>query len=74
MDDLMFIRSSFMRRMISSVINKMIAKQKYGITVNVDDIQAKWSDKEQKVRVHLEIDAEIPKADLIDILKNAGIL
>lgn len=74
MDDLMFIRSSFMRRMISSVINKMIVKQKYGITVNVDDIQAKWSDKEQKVRVHLEIDAEIPKADLIDILKNAGIL
>lgn len=72
MDDLMFIRSSFMRRIISSVINKMLAKQKYGITVSVDDIQAKWSDKEQKVRVHLEIDAEIPKADLMDILKSVG--
>lgn len=70
----MLIRSSFMRRIISSVINKMIAKQKYGITVNVDDIQAKWSDKEQKVKVHLELDAEIPKADLMDILKNAGML
>lgn len=70
----MLIRSSFMRRIISSVINKMIAKQKYGITVSVDDIQAKWSDKEQKVKVHLELDAEIPKADLMDILKNAGLL
>ena len=70
----MLIRSSFMRRIISSVINKMISKQKYGITVNVDDIQAKWSDKEQKVKVHLELDAEIPKADLMDILKNAGML
>lgn len=74
MEDLMLIRSSFMRRIISSVINKMIAKQKYGIKVDVDDIQAKWSDKEQKVRVHLELDAEIPKADLMDILKNAGML
>lgn len=72
MEDLMLVRSSFMRRIISSVINKMIAKQKYGIKVDVDDIQAKWSDKEQKVKVHLEIDAEIPKADLMDILKSAG--
>lgn len=70
----MLIRSSFMRRIISSVINKMIAKQKYGIKVDLDDIQAKWSDKEQKVKVHLELDAEIPKADLMDILKNAGML
>lgn len=37
------------------------------------DIQAKWSDKEQKVKVHLELDAEMPKADLMDILKKAGI-
>ena len=29
-------------------INKAIAKQKYGIKVNLDDIRAEWSDKEQK--------------------------
>ena len=40
MEDLMLIRSSFMRRIISSAINKAIAKQKYGITVNLDDIRA----------------------------------
>ena len=57
MEDLMLIRSSFMRRIISSAINKVIAKQKYGITVNLDDIRAEWSDKEQKVKVHLELDA-----------------
>lgn len=50
-----------------------IAKQKYGITVNLDDIRAEWSDKEQKVKIHLELDAEMPKADLMDILKKAGI-
>lgn len=71
MEDLMLIRSSFMRRIISSAINKAIAKQKYRIKVNLDDIQAKWSDKEQKMTVHLELDAEMPKADLIDILKRA---
>ena len=69
MEDLMLIRSSFMRRIISSAINK----QKYGIKVNLDDIRAEWSDKEQKVKVHLELDAEMPKADLVDILKKAGI-
>lgn len=66
MEDLMLIRSSFMRRIISSAINKAIAKQKYGIKVNLDDIRAEWSDKEQKVKVHLELDAEMPKADLIN--------
>lgn len=73
MEDLMLIRSSFMRRIISSAINKVIAKQKYGITINLDDIRAEWSDKEQKVKVRLELDAEMPKADLMDILKKAGI-
>lgn len=73
MEDLMLIRSSFMRRIISSAINKAIAKQKYGIKVNLDDIRAEWSDKEQKVKVHLELDAEMPKADLMDILKKAEI-
>ncbi len=73
MEDLMLIRTSFMRRLISRAINKVIAKQNYGITVNLDDIQASWSDKEQKVKVHLELDAEIPKADLVDILKQAGL-
>ena len=43
------------------------------IPVNLDDIRAEWSDKEQKVKVHLELDAEMPKADLMDILKKAGI-
>ena len=62
MEDLMLIRSSFMRRIISSAINKVIAKQKYGIKVNLDDIRAEWSDKEQKMKVHLEQDAEMPKA------------
>ena len=73
MEDLMLIRSSFMRRIISSAINKAIAKQKYSITVNLDDIRAEWSDKEQKVKVHLELDAEMPKGDLMDILKKVGI-
>ena len=73
MEDIMLIRSSFMRRIISSAINKAIAKQRYGINDNQEEIRAEWSDKEQKVKVHLELDAEMPKADLVDILKKAGI-
>ena len=45
-----------------------------GVEVELKDIQANWQDKEQKVHVHLELDADVTKAQLNDILKNAGVL
>ena len=66
MEDIMLIRSSFMRRIISQIINKALKKLK--------EAQVNWVDKEQKLRVHLELNAEVTKAQLNDILKKAGVL
>ena len=74
MEDIMIIRSSFMRRIISKIINKALKKQMPGVEVDLKDIQANWQDKEQKVHLHLELDADITKAQLNDLLKNAGVL
>ena len=54
MEDIMIIRSSFMRRIISQIINKALKKQMPGVEVELKDIQANWLEKEQKAHVHLE--------------------
>ena len=74
MEDIMIIRSSFMRRIISQIINKALKKQMPGVEVELKDIQENWQDKVQNVHLHLELDADITKAQLNDILKNAGVL
>ncbi len=70
----MLIRSSFMRRIISQIINKVLKKQMPGLEVGLKDIQVNWSDKEQKVKVHLELDADMTKAQLVEILKKADVI
>ena len=57
MEDIMLIRSSFMRRIISQIINKALKKQAPGVEVELKEAQVNWVDKEQKLRVHLELDA-----------------
>ena len=74
MEDIMIIRSSFMRRIISQIINKALKKQMPGVEVELKDIQANWLDKEQKVHLHLELDADITKPQLMDILKKADVI
>ena len=74
MEDIMLIRSRFMRRIISQIINKALKKQTPGVEVELKEAQVNWVDKEQKLRVHLELDAEVTKAQLNDILKKAGVL
>ena len=70
----MVIRSGFMRRIISRVISKAVKKQMPGLEVQVDEIQASWSEKDQKMKVHLALDAEMTKAQLNDILQKADLL
>ena len=55
MEDIMLIRSSFMRRIISQIINKALKKQAPGAEVELKEVQVNWVDKEQKLRVHLEL-------------------
>ena len=74
MEDIMLIRSGFMRRIISEIINKALKKQFPGVKVELKDAQANWSEKEQKATVHLELDAEVTKAQLTEILKKANVI
>lgn len=74
MEDIMLIRSSFLRRIISQVINKGLKKQFPGVELELKDAQANWSEKEQKMKVHLELDAEVTKAQLVDILKKNHVI
>lgn len=69
MEDIMLIRSSFLRRIISQVINKILKKQLPGT-----EVQANWSEKEQKLKIHLVVDAEMTKSQLMDILKKADVI
>ena len=70
----MLIRSSFLRNLISKVINKALKKQFPGVEVQLKEIQVNWSEKEQKMKVHLELDGEATKAQLTDILQKADVL
>lgn len=47
MEDIMLIRSSFMRRIISQIINKALKKQTPGVEVELKEAQVNWVDKEQ---------------------------
>lgn len=70
----MLIRSSFLRRIISQIINKMLKKQLPGTEVQLGEVQANWSEKEQKLKIHLVVDAEMTKPQLMDILKKADVI
>ena len=74
MEDIMLIRSGFMRRIISEIINKMLRKRLPGTEVQLGEVQANWNEKEQKLKVHLVVDAEMTKAQFNDILKKNGLI
>ena len=74
MEDIMLIRSSFLRRIISQIINKILKKQLPGTEVQLGEVQANWSEKEQKLKIHLVVDAEMTKPQLMDILKKADVI
>ena len=75
MEDIMHVQSAFLRRVIAQAINK--AAQKQGCRsaeVKLNDIFAGYSEEEKKIHVHLDIDAEMSKEDLMMILKKAEVL
>lgn len=74
MEDIMMIRSAFLRRMLSGVINKALRKQAPGVEVQLNAVQASWSEKDQKMKVHLELDGEVTKAQLMELLNKADVL
>lgn len=74
MEDIMLIRSSFLRCIISQVINKILKKQLPGTEVQLGEVQANWSENEQKLKIHLVVDAAMTKPQLMELLKQAGVL
>lgn len=75
MEDIMHIQSAFLRSVIAQVISKTARKQGYKSTaVKLNDIFAGYSETEKKVHLHLDIDAELSKEDLMALLKQTGVL
>lgn len=70
----MHIQSGFLRRLVSAAIGKAIRKQGIGAAVQLNDLRMDCTDKTKKVRVHLDIDAEMTQEALIDILIKAGVV
>lgn len=75
MEDIIHIQSAFLRSVIAQAISKTARKQGYKSTaVKLNDIFAGYSEGEKKIHVHLDIDAEMSKADLMELLKHTGVL
>lgn len=74
MEDIMHIQSGFLRRLVSAAVGKAIKKQGIDAAVQLNDLRMNYTDKNRKVRVHLDIDAEMTQEALIDILSKAGVL
>lgn len=74
MEDIMMIRSGFLRGVISKIINKALKKQAPGVEVQLNDICVNWSEKDQKMKVHLELDGTLTKGQLMDLLQKADVL
>ena len=74
MEDIMHIQSGFLRRLVSAAVGKAIKKHGIDALVQLNDLRVNYADKTKKVRVHLDIDAEMTQEALIDILSKAGVL
>ena len=73
MEDIMHIQSLFLRRVVSAAIGKAIQKAGCKANVLLNDLRVTHADK-NNVRVHLDIDAEISEAELVNLLEKAGIV
>lgn len=70
----MHIQTVFLRGMISQAINKMLKKNGYSVQLELNDLRASCSNNDRKVRVHLDIDAELDDKELLDILRRTGVI
>jgi hypothetical protein len=70
--DEMRIVSKFTRGIISKAI-KMLIRKKTGYNVDIRLNEAITTISDGKTHLHLDIDAELDKNDLINILKSIGL-
>ena len=70
----MHIQSLFLRKMVSAVIGKALQKAGCKVDISLNDLRVNHTDQNKKLRVHLDIDAEMSEGELMDILKKAGVV
>ena len=70
----MHIQSVFLRRLISAAVMKALKKNGVKADILLNDLRVNYTDKSNRVRVHLDIDAEMSENELIGILQKAGVL
>lgn len=74
MEDIMHIQTPFMRNIISMAVGQLIKKKGFERTyVELNDLRVSHVNHD-RIRVHLDIDAEIDQGDLMDILYGIGVL
>lgn len=74
MEDIMHIQTPFLRNIISMAVGQIIKKKGFERTyVELNDLRVSHVNHD-RIKVHLDIDAEIDQGDLMDILYGIGVL
>ena len=74
MEDIMHIQTPFLRNIISMAVGQLIKKKGFERTyVELNDLRVSHMNHD-RIKVHLDIDAEIDQGDLMDILYGLGVL
>jgi 2-hydroxy-3-keto-5-methylthiopentenyl-1-phosphate phosphatase len=70
--DEMKIVSKFTRNMISKILKVMLKKKSgYNVDIQINDVNVTIN--EGKTHVHLDVDAELDKDELMKLIKNFGL-
>ena len=70
--DAMNIKSKFLTGIISKVVSRVLRK-KLGYDINVRVNEVETTVGEYRTRVHLNLDAEMSKDELVKLLSNLGL-
>lgn len=70
--DEMKIETKFTTNMISKLV-KMVLQKKLGYNIDIQLNEIRTTITNGKTHVHLDVDAELEKEELVKILKNIGV-
>lgn len=66
------LSTKLMRGIVSKLISKLVQeKLGYKVDIQLNGVQVEM--KEDRVHLHLNVDADLDKNDFVDILKNIGL-
>lgn len=70
--DEMSIVSKFTTSIVSKLVEKVLRKKTgYDVNIQLNDVRAYYSN--EKAHVHLDVDAELDKEELMRIIKSIGL-